>query len=244
MNEALRDWVTNVADTFYCIGTAAGPHPYPAMVRDFQCVIGDETRAQMHGAGGPPARQPRRLRSAAARTPSASSIPSSTTPSVEMFGVEAAGHGLDGPQRPRRLALRRAARRAARQPHLSPAWTTTARSSRATRSRPASTIPASGRSMPGCNDVGRVTYLSATDKEALAAFQLCSTARGHHPGARARPCARQGDRARAEAAEGPSDGDEHVRPRRQGHLRRRRASGRDVRPAAGREALRKLPVTP
>jgi tryptophan synthase beta chain len=47
MNEALRDWVTNVADTFYCIGTAAGPHPYPAMVRDFQCVIGNETRAQM-----------------------------------------------------------------------------------------------------------------------------------------------------------------------------------------------------
>ena len=44
MNEALRDWVTNVSDTFYCIGTAAGPHPYPAMVRDFQCVIGDEVR--------------------------------------------------------------------------------------------------------------------------------------------------------------------------------------------------------
>ena len=47
MNEALRDWVTNVHDTYYCIGTVAGPHPYPAMVRDFQCVIGEETRAQM-----------------------------------------------------------------------------------------------------------------------------------------------------------------------------------------------------
>ena len=47
MNEALRDWVTNVENTFYCIGTVAGPHPYPAMVRDFQCVIGEETRAQM-----------------------------------------------------------------------------------------------------------------------------------------------------------------------------------------------------
>ena len=47
MNEALRDWVTNVRDTFYCIGTVAGPHPYPAMVRDFQSVIGKETRAQM-----------------------------------------------------------------------------------------------------------------------------------------------------------------------------------------------------
>ena len=55
MNEALRDWVTNVADTFYCIGTVAGPHPYPVMVRDFQCVIGRETREQMHGGGRPAA---------------------------------------------------------------------------------------------------------------------------------------------------------------------------------------------
>src|SRR5204862_1369615 len=52
MNEALRDWVTNVGDTFYCIGTVAGPHPYPMMVRDFQSVIGRETREQMHGAEG------------------------------------------------------------------------------------------------------------------------------------------------------------------------------------------------
>src|SRR5207249_12032236 len=52
MNEALRDWVTNVADTFYCIGTVAGPHPYPMMVRDFQCVIGNETREQMAQAEG------------------------------------------------------------------------------------------------------------------------------------------------------------------------------------------------
>src|SRR5262245_66383438 len=54
MNEALRDWVTNVADTFYCIGTVAGPHPYPTMVRDFQCIIGNETREQMHAAEGRP----------------------------------------------------------------------------------------------------------------------------------------------------------------------------------------------
>ncbi len=52
MNEALRDWVTNVDDTFYCSGTAAGPHPYPAMVRDFQSVIGRETREQMTAAEG------------------------------------------------------------------------------------------------------------------------------------------------------------------------------------------------
>ncbi len=79
MNEALRDWVTNVADTFYCIGTAAGPHPYPAMVRDFQSVIGVETRSQMHGgrrAACPTASSPA---SAAAPTRSACSIRSSTT---------------------------------------------------------------------------------------------------------------------------------------------------------------------
>ncbi len=55
MNEALRDWVTNVANTFYCIGTVAGPHPYPMMVRDFQCVIGEETRVQIAGGGRPAA---------------------------------------------------------------------------------------------------------------------------------------------------------------------------------------------
>jgi hypothetical protein len=78
MNEALRDWVTNVDDTFYIIGTAAGPHPYPAMVRDFQSVIGREAKEQILNA-----KAACRMRwspaSAAARTPSACSIPSSTT---------------------------------------------------------------------------------------------------------------------------------------------------------------------
>jgi tryptophan synthase beta chain len=60
MNDALRDWVTNVRDTFYCIGTVAGPHPYPAMVRDFQSIIGKETKEQMHGRRGPAARHDHR----------------------------------------------------------------------------------------------------------------------------------------------------------------------------------------
>ena len=79
MNEALRDWVTNVADTFYCIGTVAGPHPYPAMVRDFQSVIGRETREQMLAPGGPAAGFPRSPASAAARTPWGCSTRSWTT---------------------------------------------------------------------------------------------------------------------------------------------------------------------
>ena len=118
MNEALRDWVTNVDDTFYCIGTAAGPHPYPAMVRDFQCVIGDETRAQMQEAEG---RLPDSLFACIGGGSNAIGLfhPFLDDPSVEMFGVEAAGHGLES-KRPRGLARRRPARRAARQPHLSP----------------------------------------------------------------------------------------------------------------------------
>ncbi len=78
MNEALRDWVTNVDDTYYLIGTAAGPHPYPEMVRDFQSVIGREAKEQLLEAEGrlPDLSWPQ---SAAAPTPSACSIPSSTT---------------------------------------------------------------------------------------------------------------------------------------------------------------------
>ena len=105
MNEALRDWVTNVDDTFYCIGTAAGPHPYPAMVRDFQSVIGREAREQILEREG---RLPDRWSpaSAAAPTPSACSIPSSTTRASTIYGVEAAGHGLET-GRARRVAHRR-----------------------------------------------------------------------------------------------------------------------------------------
>ena len=147
MNEALRDWVTNVADTFYCIGTVAGPHPYPMMVRDFQSVIGRETREQMLAAEG---RLPDSLVACIGGGSNAMGLfhPFLDDTQIEMYGVEAAGHGLR--QRPaRRLDRRRQAGRAARQPHLSPDGRATARSRRRTRSRPASIIPASGRSIPG-----------------------------------------------------------------------------------------------
>ena len=116
MNEALRDWVTNVADTFYCIGTVAGPHPYPMMVRDFQCVIGDETREQMQEAEG---RLPDSLIACIGGGSNAMGLfhPFLDDRSVEIYGVEAAGHGLD--EAARGLDRRRPARRAARQPHLS-----------------------------------------------------------------------------------------------------------------------------
>ena len=94
MNEALRDWVTNVANTFYCIGTVAGPHPYPMMVRDFQCVIGDETRAQMQEAEG---RLPDSLIACIGGGSNAMGLfhPFLDDRSVEIYGVEAAGHGLE-----------------------------------------------------------------------------------------------------------------------------------------------------
>src|SRR5436305_1796550 len=90
MNEALRDWVTNVADTFYCIGTAAGPHPYPAMVRDFQSVIGVETRQQMMEAEG---RLPDSLVACIGGGSNAIGLfhPFLDEAAVEIFGVEAAG---------------------------------------------------------------------------------------------------------------------------------------------------------
>src|SRR5467141_1869415 len=94
MNEALRDWVTNVANTFYCIGTVAGPHPYPMMVRDFQSVIGNETREQILAAEG---RLPDSLIACIGGGSNAMGLfhPFLDDPGIEIYGVEAAGHGLD-----------------------------------------------------------------------------------------------------------------------------------------------------
>ncbi|HXC64118.1 MAG TPA: tryptophan synthase subunit beta, partial [bacterium] len=93
MNEALRDWVTNVHDTFYCIGTVAGPHPYPMMVRDFQSVIGVETRAQVLEAEG---RLPDAVVACIGGGSNAIGMfhPFLTDEGVRLIGVEAAGHGL------------------------------------------------------------------------------------------------------------------------------------------------------
>src|SRR5690606_29670996 len=93
MNEALRDWVTNVATTYYCIGTVAGPHPYPAMVRDFQSVIGKETREQMLAAEG---RLPDSLIACIGGGSNAMGLfhPFLDDKDVAIYGVEAAGHGL------------------------------------------------------------------------------------------------------------------------------------------------------
>ena len=177
MNEALRDWVTNVHDTFYCIGTVAGPHPYPAMVRDFQCVIGDETRAQMMEMEG---RLPNSLLACIGGGSNAMGLfhPFLDDHGIEIFGVEAAGHGLTNLH---------AASLAGGRPgvlHGNRTYLLMDDDGQILEGHSISAgldYPGIGPEHAWLRDVGRVTYLSATDKEALAAFQLCSKLEGIIP---------------------------------------------------------------
>ena len=179
MNEALRDWVTNVGDTFYCIGTAAGPHPYPAMVRDFQCVIGNETRVQMQKREG---RLPDSLVACIGGGSNAIGLfhPFLDDASVQIFGVEAAGHGLDVPDG-------HAASLSGGRPGVLHGNRTYLLMNDDGQINEGHSISA-GLDYPGIGpehswlkESGRVTYLSATDKEALDAFQLCSKLEGIIP---------------------------------------------------------------
>ena len=147
LNEAMRDWVTNVENTFYIIGTVAGPHPYPMMVRDFQAVIGEECKVQMPKMTG---RQPDYVVACVGGGSNAAGI---FYPYLDHPGSQAdrrrsrrRGHRK---RAPRRLAHRRHARACCTATAPTCCRTKTARSPRRIRSRPASTIPASGRSTPG-----------------------------------------------------------------------------------------------
>jgi tryptophan synthase beta chain len=178
MNEALRDWVTNVANTFYCIGTVAGPHPYPMMVRDFQSVIGNETREQMLAAEG---RLPDSLIACIGGGSNAMGLfhPFLDDKQVEIYGVEAAGHGL--------ASGLHAASIAGGRPGVLHGNRTYLLMDEDGQINEAHSISA-GLDYPGIgpehawlNDIKRVKYLSATDEEALAAFQLCSRLEGIIP---------------------------------------------------------------
>jgi tryptophan synthase beta chain len=178
MNEALRDWVTNVTDTFYCIGTVAGPHPYPMMVRDFQSIIGEETRAQMRELEG---RLPNSLIACIGGGSNAMGLfhPFLDDRDVEIYGVEAAGHGL--------ASGLHAASIAGGRPGVLHGNRTYLLMNEDGQINEAHSISA-GLDYPGIgpehswlNDIGRVKYLSATDDEAVAAFQLCSQLEGIIP---------------------------------------------------------------
>jgi tryptophan synthase beta chain len=177
LNEALRDWVANVEDTFYCIGTVAGPHPYPEMVRDFQCIIGNETRHQMMRQEG---RLPDSLVAAIGGGSNAMGLfhPFLDDKSVEIFGVEAAGHGLK---------KKHAASITGGRPgvlHGNRTYLLMDDDGQITEGHSISAgldYPGIGPEHAWLHDMKRVQYVSATDKEALDAFQLCCKLEGIIP---------------------------------------------------------------
>jgi tryptophan synthase beta chain len=178
MNEALRDWVTNVADTFYCIGTVAGPHPYPMMVRDFQSIIGEETREQMLAAEG---RLPDSLIACIGGGSNAMGLfhPFLDEPQIEIYGVEAAGHGLSTGLHAASLAGGRPGVLHGNRTYL--LMDADGQINEAHSISAGLDYPGIGPEHAWLNDVKRVEYLSATDDEALAAFQLCSRLEGIIP---------------------------------------------------------------
>ena len=179
MNEALRDWVTNVADTFYCIGTVAGPHPYPAMVRDFQSIIGKETKAQMQEAEG---RLPDSLVACIGGGSNAMGLfhPFLDDKGVRIIGVEAGGHGVDE-------RMEHAASLTGGRPGVLHGNRTYLLQDADGQILEGHSISA-GLDYPGIgpehswlHDIGRVEYVSVTDQEALEAFKLSCRTEGIIP---------------------------------------------------------------
>jgi tryptophan synthase beta chain len=180
LNEALRDWVTNVDDTFYIIGTVAGPHPYPMMVRDFQRVIGDECLEQMPALiaelGGPAGRQPDAVIACVGGGSNAMGIfyPYIPHESTRLIGVEAAGQGL--------ATGRHAASLSAGTPgvlHGNRTYLLQDENGQITETHSISAgldYPGVGPEHAYLKDIGRAEYVAITDDEALAAFhRLCRT---------------------------------------------------------------------
>jgi tryptophan synthase beta chain len=177
MNDALRDWVTNVHDTYYLIGTVAGPHPYPAMVRDFQSVIGDEVRAQILAQEG---RLPDSLVACIGGGSNAMGLfhPFLDEAAVRIIGVEAAGHGLDKAH---------AASLSGGRPGVLHGNRTYLLQDNDGQIAEAHSISA-GLDYPGIgpehawlHETGRVEYVSVTDTEAVEAFQRCTRLEGIIP---------------------------------------------------------------
>ena len=178
MNEALRDWVTNIDTTFYCIGTAAGPHPYPKLVRDFQSVIGREARAQILEREG---RLPDALVACIGGGSNAIGLfhPFLDDETVRLIGVEAAGHGVESGQHA--AALNGGA------PGILHGNKTYLLQNDDGQIIDAHSISA-GLDYPGIGpehaflrDTGRAEYLTCTDADALQAFQLCTRLEGIIP---------------------------------------------------------------
>jgi|TARA_B100000959_G_scaffold280324_2_gene341947 tryptophan synthase beta chain len=178
LNEAIRDWVTNVTDTFYIIGTVAGPHPYPELVRDFQSVIGDEAKEQILKAEG---RLPDTLVACIGGGSNAMGLfhPFLDDEGVEIIGVEAAGDGIETGCHAASITGGRPGVLHGNRTYLlqdEDGQITEAHSISAGLD-----YPGIGPEHAWLNDIGRVKYDSATDADALAAFQLCSRLEGIIP---------------------------------------------------------------
>jgi tryptophan synthase beta chain len=178
MNEALRDWVTNVHDTFYIIGTVAGPHPYPQLVRDFQSVIGEETRAQIMEKEG---RLPDSLVACIGGGSNAMGLfhPFLDDKDISIYAVEAAGEGLNTEKHAASLA-----KGVPGVLHGNRTFLLQDADGQITEAHSISAgldYPGIGPEHAWLHDVGRASYVSATDQEALDAFQLCSRLEGIIP---------------------------------------------------------------
>ena len=179
MNDALRDWVTNVEDTFYCIGTVAGPHPYPEMVRDFQSIIGKETKTQMLEQEG---RAPDTLVAAIGGGSNAMGLfyPFLDDLKVSIIGAEAGGKGVNSKMehcasltggRPGVLHGNRTYLLQDDDGQILEGFSISA----------GLDYPGIGPEHAWLHESGRVNYVSITDKEALTAFQLCCELEGIIP---------------------------------------------------------------
>ncbi len=200
MNEALRDWVTNVHDTYYLIGTAAGMHPYPAMVRDFQSVIGVEAREQIMEMEG---RLPDAVVACVGGGSNAIGLfhPFLNDEGVRLYGVEAAGEGMD--------TERHAAAINGGRPgvlHGNMTYLLQDQEGQITEAHSISAgldYPGIGPEHAWLHDVGRATYLTATDLESLEAFKLCAELEGILPAIEsAHALARLGDVAKEVGKDG------------------------------------------
>ena len=178
LNEALRDWVTNVEDTFYIIGTVAGPHPFPAMVRDFQSVIGDETREQIMKAES---KLPDTLVACIGGGSNAMGLfhPFLDDSDIEIIAVEAAGKGIDSGEHAASLSAGSAGVLHGNRTYLlqdDDGQITEAHSISAGLD-----YPGIGPEHSWLHDIGRAQYVSITDDEAIEAFQLCTRLEGIIP---------------------------------------------------------------
>ncbi len=181
MNDALRDWVSNVRDTFYCIGTVAGPHPYPAMVRDFQSIIGKEVRWQLEEQEGQ-GRLPDTLIAAIGGGSNAMGLFHSflDDPSVNIIGVEAGGHGVD--EKMAHCASLRGGRPGVL--HGNRTYLLQDDDGQILEGHSISAgldYPGIGPEHAWLHETGRATYVSITDQEALEAFQFCCRLEGISP---------------------------------------------------------------